>query len=351
MRKSDRGRRLKAEMKKKNNKVLIIAEAGINHMGNLDVAKKLVDLAKSAQVDIVKFQMFVTSNLATEYASKADYQKSNIDDTKTQHEMLKELEFNKEEWLELFNYCIYKKIEFLSTAFDAQSLLFLVNMGMKRVKIPSGEITNLPFLQLVGSLNLPTILSTGMSSLEEVSEAVEILLNSGLDEKQLTILHCTSEYPTPYERANLNSIRTLQGNFNFPIGYSDHTLGFEASLVAVGLGATIIEKHFTLSSYLPGPDHKSSLTGDSLKEFVKYVRNAESAMGSLKKEPTIEEINMRVIARKSIVAKTSIQIGEEFSILNLDFKRPGDGISPMKMEELIGKKATKNFKKDEQITL
>lgn len=331
------------------NKTLIIAEAGVNHNGSLDLAKKLVDKAVYANVDIIKFQTFRAEDLTTKNAQKAEYQKKNLSGEDTQYKMLKKLELKKEEFIELKEYCRAKSIEFLSTAFDLKSIDFLTALGMKRWKIPSGEITNLPYLIKVAKLNKPVILSTGMSTMDDIKRALNVLKDNGTS--AITVLHCTTEYPSPFNDVNLNAMLTIKNEFDIPVGYSDHTKGIEVSIAAVALGARVIEKHFTLDRSMEGPDHKASLEPDELKAMVDAVRNIEFALGNGIKQPAESEKKNIAIARKSIIAKKNIKVGETFTEENLTVKRPGDGISPMRWFEVLGKTAKRNFKEDELIEL
>lgn len=329
--------------------MLIIAEAGVNHNGDLDLAKKLVDAAKNAGVDIIKFQTFISENVISKNAKKADYQKVNSVKEESQLEMVKKLELTFNEFIELNEYCKSKNIEFLSTAFDFDSIEFLDNLGMKRWKIPSGDITNLPYLMKIAKLNKPVILSTGMSTMDDIRSAVNSLKDNGAGE--LTVLHCTTEYPTPYNDVNLKAMLTIKDEFGEQIGYSDHTTGIEVPIAAVALGAKVIEKHFTLDRNMEGPDHKASLEPDELKAMVDSIRNIESALGDGIKQPAESEKKNMAIARKSIIAKKDIKAGEVFTEENLTVKRPGDGISPMKWFDVIGKVATRDFEEDELIEL
>ncbi|TGM80983.1 N-acetylneuraminate synthase [Leptospira bouyouniensis] len=334
-----------------NNRTLIIAEAGVNHNGDLKLAHQLIDVAFEAGVDIVKFQTFQAEALVTESAKKAEYQAASTDPEESQYSMLKKLEISPAAHIELIEHCHDRNIEFLSTAFDLKSLDFLATLDLKRFKIPSGEITNLPYLESIGKLGKPVILSTGMANLGEIEEAILVLERSGLSREQLTVLHCTTEYPTPFSDVNLCAMQSIKNAFGVSVGYSDHTQGIEISLAAVALGATIIEKHFTLDKNLPGPDHKASLDPKELKELVTGIRNIEIALGDGIKRPTPSEFKNIPIARKSIIATRFIEKGEVFSKDNLTTKRPGSGISPMRLNELIGKKANRDFQKDELIEL
>lgn len=334
-------------------KCLIIAEAGVNHNGSIDLAKGLVDVAAEAGADIVKFQTFKANKLVSTFAKKADYQIANMkeSDDDTQFGMLKRLELSEENHLILIDYCKQKGIQFLSTGFDVDSLQYLAGLGIKIAKIPSGEITNLPYLRAVASLFPQIILSTGMSELMEVRDAIAVLLAGGIQKKKITVLHCNTEYPTPFDDVNLRAMNGLQKQLDVAVGYSDHTPGIEVPVAAVALGASIIEKHFTLDRNMEGPDHKASLEPAELKAMVTAIRNIEIAMGREEKKPSPSEIKNRSVARKSIVAARFIKKGELFSESNLTVKRPGDGISPMRWDEVMGQAAKKDFKADELIEL
>ncbi|MBM9547649.1 N-acetylneuraminate synthase, partial [Leptospira sp. 201903074] len=296
-----------------NNQTLIIAEAGVNHNGDLKLAHQLIDIACEAGVDIVKFQTFRAEALVTESAKKAEYQAASTDPEESQYSMLKKLEISPSAHKELIDHCFDKNIEFLSTAFDLESLDFLTTLNLKRFKIPSGEITNLPYLEAIGKLGKPVILSTGMANLGEIEEAILVLESSGLPRDLLTVLHCTTEYPTPFSDVNLLALQSIKNAFGVSVGYSDHTSGIEISLAAVALGATVIEKHFTLDKNLPGPDHKASLDPTELKQLVAGIRNIELALGDGIKRPTASEIKNIPIARKSIIANSLIKKGDVFS--------------------------------------
>lgn len=332
-------------------RTLIIAEAGVNHNGDLELAHRLIDIAVDSGVDIVKFQTFSSELLVTETAKKADYQLNSNKQNESQFEMLKKLEISKEDHFKLIEHCNKSGIEFLTTAFDMESLYFLKSLNLKRVKIPSGEITNLPYLEELGSMGLPVILSTGMAKLGEIETAVEVLMRSGLDRKNLTILHCNTEYPTPFDDVNLRAMISISNAFGVDVGYSDHTDGIEVAIAAVSLGAKVIEKHFTIDKNLPGPDHKASLAPEELKQMVRSIRNIEKALGNGIKEPTASEKKNISIARKSLVATKTIESGEVFSNLNLGVKRPGLGLSPMLYYDVLGKVSKRKFEKDELIEL
>lgn len=328
--------------------VFIIAEAGVNHNGSLEIAKQLVDAAKEAGVDCVKFQTYISKNIVSKNAVKAEYQKQQSEVEESQHDMLKKLELSFDEFIELKDYCELKGITFLSTAFDFDSINFLKSLNMETWKIPSGDITNLPYLIKIAKLNKPIILSTGMSTMNDIENAIRALKENGTGE--LTVLHCTSEYPTPYKDVNLLAMLTIQNQFNVQIGYSDHTQGIEVPIAAVALGATVIEKHFTLDRNMEGPDHKASLEPDELKKMVESIRHIESAKGDGKKAPAQSEKKNMAVARKSIVANKDIKAGEVFTEENLTVKRPGDGINPMRWFDIIGKKAVRDFEEDELIS-
>lgn len=333
--------------------VVIIAEAGVNHNGNIENALRLIDVAADAGVDYIKFQTFKAENLVSRSAKKAEYQIQNTGDIKeSQLQMLKKLELSEEQHERLIAYCKEKKVKFFSTAFDLSSLEYLQSIGLDMVKIPSGEITNLPYLRKAASLFRKVILSTGMSTMQEISDAMHVFLKAGISKEDITILHCNTEYPTPMEDVNLKAIQHIQKEFQTAVGYSDHTLGIEIPVAAVALGASIIEKHFTLDKTMKGPDHKASLDPNELKAMVFAIRNIEKAISGsgLKTVSSSEQKNIN-IARKSIVANRRIAAGERFSEENLTVKRPGSGISPMKWDEVIGKTAIKDFDIDELIIL
>lgn len=332
-------------------KVLFIAEAGVNHNGDIDLAKKLVDLAAEAGADIVKFQTFKAENLVTADAKMADYQVQNTQEVESQYSMLKKLELKNEDFVELKAYCKEKGIGFLSTGFDLESLEFLKTLKMCLWKVPSGEITNLPYLEFLGGCNEPVILSTGMCYMAEIEDAISVLTKAGLKKNLITVLHCNTDYPTPFEDVHLNAMATIKNNLDVAIGYSDHTPGIEVSLAAVAMGATVIEKHFTLDKNLPGPDHQASLDPAEFKQLVKSIRNIEKAFGRSEKIPSQGEMKNRLVVRKSLVAAHDIEKGETITKDNLTIKRPGSGISPMKFTELLGSKAVRNFSKDELIEI
>jgi len=329
--------------------VFIIAEAGVNHNGDSNLAKKLIDVAVEAGADAVKFQTFKTENLVSKNAAKAPYQKKTTDAQESQFEMIKKLELDLETHQELFKYCNAKNIMFLSTPFDHESIQLLDELGLEIFKIPSGEITNLPYLREIGKFNKQVILSTGMSNIYEIKDALKILTASGTKKENITVLHANTMYPTPVEDVNLRAMITIGETFDVAYGYSDHTLGIEVDIAAVALGAKVIEKHFTLDRTMPGPDHKASLEPHELKAMVGAIRNIERALGNGIKEASPSEMPNMLIARKSIVAKTDIKKGDIFDENNLTVKRPGNGISPMRWDELIGTTAQKEYKEDELI--
>ena len=332
-------------------KTLIIAEAGVNHNGDLNIAKELVHQAAIAGADLVKFQTFTVAKLLTLEAPKADYQKDPDAQTTSNYEMLKSLELSKNDHLELIQECKKHDIEFFSTAFDEASLSFLMELGMSRIKIPSGEIANKPLLEFIAQFDMPVIMSTGMADLNEIQLALEVLSNNKLTRENITILHCTSQYPASFENINLRAITSMKKKFNLNIGYSDHTLGAEASIAAVSLGATIIEKHITLDSNMSGPDHKASIEPKDFQDMVSAIRNIEKGLGNGIKAPTSEELEMRTVARKSLVANKKIEKGEIFTQENLTVKRPGNGISPMSINEVIGTKAVYSFEENDLIKI
>lgn len=332
------------------NRTLIIAEAGVNHNGDIQLAKKLIDAAANAGVDYVKFQTFNSKKLVSKKAQKADYQKENTSKiNESQLEMLQKLELTKEMHLELIQYCNLKKIKFLSTGFDLESIEFLNQLNIDLFKVPSGEITNLPYLRKISGLGKPIIISTGMADMHEIKEALSVLTLEGVKIEDITILHCNTEYPTPMCDVNLNAMNTIGETLGVAIGYSDHTLGIEIPIAAVAMGATVIEKHFTLDKSMDGPDHKASLEPNELKAMVSAIRNIEVALGHGIKEPSESEKKNKTIARKSIVANKNIKKGELFNNENLAAKRPGKGISPMKWDYIIGTEASKNYKEDDLI--
>ncbi len=332
--------------------VLIIAEAGVNHNGSLDIAKQLIDKAVEAGVDIIKFQTFKSEKLVSKTARQAEYQQRNIGKKdEGQLAMLKKLELSQTDHEELMAYCKKKGIRFFSTAFDMDSIGYLHSLGLGLWKIPSGEVTNYPYLRKIAQYHEPVILSTGMCELSDIEATVNVLLEFGLNKEQITILHCNTEYPTPYEDVNLKAMVEIRVRFGVNVGYSDHTKGIEVPIAAVALGATVIEKHFTLDKNMEGPDHKASLEPDELKAMVNAIRNIERSLGSGHKSISGSEKKNIEIARKSIVAACPIKKGEMFTEDNLTVKRPGNGISPMRWNEVIGKIAIKDFEEEEMIAL
>lgn len=332
-------------------RTLIIAEAGVNHNGSLDLAMRLVRAAADAGADLVKFQTFVATRLVAAHAAKADYQRDTTDKDESQLEMVRKLELSMADHERLVVECGKHGIGFFSTAFDVQSLDDLMTLGLDRIKIPSGEITNLPYLRRVASYAKPVLLSTGMATLGDVEAAVDVLEAGGIPRSTITVLHCNTEYPTPFEDVNLRAMANLGRALGVAFGYSDHTAGIEIPIAAVALGARVIEKHFTLDRSLPGPDHRASLEPQELEAMVRGIRNVELAMGDGVKRPTPSEAKNRPIARKSIVAAVPIRAGEVFSETNLAAKRPGTGISPMRWDEVIGRAAPRAFATDELIEL
>jgi len=332
-------------------KVLVIAEAGVNHNGSLQTAKKLVDVAAEAGADMVKFQTFSADRLVTISADKAEYQNQTSDASESQYAMISKLELSRGMNEELIAHCNQCNIEFFSTGFDTLSIDMLVELGLEQFKIPSGEITNLPYLRHIGNYGKPVIISTGMSTLGEIEAALEILETAGTPRNQITVLHSNTEYPTPMEDVNLKSMLTIGEAFGVAVGYSDHTLGIEIPIAAVALGATVIEKHFTLDRNLPGPDHQASLEPAELKAMVTAIRNIEVALGDGIKRPSPSEIKNRKIVRKSIVAACNISAGDVFRESNLTVKRPGSGISPMRIEEVLGRISPRDIDIDELIEI
>ena len=331
-----------------NNKIIIIAEAGVNHNGSLDIAKTLAVAAKKAGADAVKYQTFRPESLVSQYADKADYQKRLTGEDQTQLEMIKKLALSFDDFIDLKKHCDTTKIQFLSTPFDHESIDFLNDM-VRLWKIPSGEITNTPYLIKIAQTKKPVILSTGMSDLPEIEFAVNLLKENGAEE--ITLLHCNTEYPTPFEDANLRAICTLKEKFGLLVGYSDHTMGSEAAIAAAALGASVIEKHFTLDKNSDGPDHMSSLEPEELSLMIRAIRNIEKALGNGMKKPSLSESKNRNVARKSIVAKRSIKAGERFTEENITVKRPGNGISPTRWFEVLGQTADRYYSEDELIEL
>ena len=330
-------------------KTIIIAEAGVNHNGSIEIAKKLIDVAADAGVDYVKFQTFKAENLVTKNTAKAEYQLKNTDNKESQYEMLKRLELSYDDHVDLINYCSLKKVNFLSTGFDIESLKMLFNLGINLIKIPSGEISNVPLLRFIGSKNKEVILSTGMSTMEEIELSISFLISAGQEKNKITVLHCNTDYPTPFKDVNLLAMQTMKDTLGVKIGYSDHTLGIEVPIAAVTLGAILIEKHFTIDRNLSGPDQKASLEPIELKSMVSSIRNIEDALGNAIKMPSVGESKNLHIARKSIVALNYIKKGDFFTEKNLTVKRPGNGISPYKWDEIIGKEAKRDYNLDDLI--
>jgi len=332
-------------------KTLIIAEAGVNHNGDMATAMQLIAAAKSAGADIIKFQTFKTSNLVTKSAHKAEYQKSATGVSENQHEMIHKLELSRADHEMLIDECQRQGIRFFSTAFDTESFDMLVSFGLDRVKIPSGELTNLPLLRYMTRFGMPVILSTGMATLGEIEAAIEVIELAGTPRHQITVLHCTTEYPAPMADVNLRAMVSMKVALGVEVGYSDHTQGIEIPIAAVALGARVIEKHFTLDRTLPGPDHQASLEPRELKAMVDAIRNVEVAIGDGIKRPSASELKNKPIARKSLVAIKTIRAGETFSAENIGAKRPGTGITPMRWDEVIGRPAPRDFAIDELIEL
>lgn len=328
-------------------KTYIIAEAGVNHNGDFELAKRMIFEAKNAKVDAIKFQTFIAKNLVSSYAPMAEYQKQATGSLETQQQMLEKLELSFEQFTLLKKYASELEIDFLSTPFDEDSIEFLKTFNMPYWKIPSGEITNLPYLIKLEQTKTPIILSTGMSTMEEIENALKVFHE--YNPKDIIILHCNTEYPTPYKDVNLYAMKTLQKHFNVTVGYSDHTQGIEVAVAAVALGAQVIEKHFTLDKKMTGPDHKASLDPNELSDMVKSIRHIEDALGNGEKKPSESETKNIVIARKSIVAKKKIKKGDIFSEANITTKRPGDGISPMEWFQIIGRPANRDYLGDEKI--
>jgi len=332
-------------------KTLIIAEAGVNHNGSLELAFDLIGEAAKAGADVVKFQTFKAKSLLTQSASKADYQLQTTNSEESQFEMIKKLELSEKMHLELIAECTKCGIRFASTGFDEASVDLLCDLGIDFLKIPSGEITNVPYLRHVGSKGLPVILSTGMSELKEVKEALDILMRSGVQKEKVTVLHCNTEYPTPMADVNLNAMLTMRDELGVEVGYSDHTQGIEVPIAAVALGAKVIEKHFTLDTKMAGPDHEASLEPSELNQMVISIRNVERVIGDGIKRPSPSEMKNIRVARKSIVARENILKGELFSEKNLCVKRPGTGLSPARWDEVVGSLASQNFQPDDLIVL
>jgi N,N'-diacetyllegionaminate synthase len=331
------------------NNVFIIAEAGVNHNGSLELAKKLIDVAVEAGVDAVKFQTFKADKLVCKSAQKAVYQKQATDGEESQYQMIKKLELDEAAHRELIAYCKQKQVMFLSTAFDHDSVNMLNDFGMPIFKISSGEITNLPYLRHIGRLRKDIVLSTGMADLGEIEDALDVLIQAGVSKESITVLHATTEYPCPIEEVNLRAMQTIQTAFGVKVGYSDHTQGIAVPLAAVAMGACVIEKHFTLNRTMEGPDHKASLEPEELKAMVVGIRNISQALGNGIKKPSKSEMKNMQVARKSIVASRIIKAGEVFCEGNITIKRPGYGISPMRWDEIIGKVAQRDYESDDLI--
>nr|WP_303183125.1 N-acetylneuraminate synthase [Lachnoclostridium phocaeense] len=329
--------------------VIIIAEAGVNHNGNFELAKKMVDAAKEAGADYVKFQTFNPKKLVSKYAEKAEYQKKTTGSDETQLQMLQKLTLTEDNFLSLRDYCMEVGIGFISTPFDLDSIVFLETFDMDFWKVPSGEVTNLPYLEAIARTKRKVVMSTGMCDINEIQDAIEVLEKNGTTD--ITLLHCNTQYPTPYEHVNLSAMNSIRDALHKEVGYSDHTQGIEIPIAAVAMGATVIEKHFTLDKNMEGPDHKASLNPSELQQMVVAIRNIEQAIGNGLKEPSSSEMANKGVARKSIVANKSIKQGEVFSEKNLTTKRPGTGISPMKWYDVIGKIASRDFSEDEIIEL
>lgn len=332
-------------------RTLIIAEAGVNHNGDMSLARQLIDAAADAGADLVKFQTFNADWLATKSAPKAEYQTHTTDDAQSQLAMLRQLALSAEMHETLIAHCRCRKIGFFSSGFDIESLNYLASLGAERFKIPSGEITNLPYLRHIGAFGKPIILSAGMALLGEIEAALDVLEAAGTSRMQITVLHCNTEYPTPVQDVNLRAMCSIRDAFGVAVGYSDHTTGFEVPIAAVALGATVIEKHLTLDSKLPGPDHRASLEPTEFAAMVSAIRNIEQAMGDGIKRPSASEEKNRLIARKSLVAATDICAGELFTVDNVTAKRPGTGISPMRWDEVMGRVATRDFAENDLISL
>jgi N,N'-diacetyllegionaminate synthase len=334
-----------------NHRTLIIAEAGVNHNGDVNLGKLLIDAAADAGADLVKFQTFNAELLVTQSAPKAEYQMQMMGEAQSQAAMLRKLELSAEMHETLIAHCYSRGIGFFSTGFDIESLDYLASLGAERFKVPSGEITNLPYLRHVGAFGKPVILSTGMSVLGEIEAALDVLEISGTPRNKVTVLHCNSEYPTPMQDVNLLAMCSIRDAFAVAVGYSDHTLGIEVPIAAVALGATVIEKHLTLAQDLPGPDHKASLEPDEFAAMVSSIRNIEKVMGDGIKRPSPSEVKNKPIVRKSLVATKPIRAGERFTAENVTAKRPGTGISPMRWDEVVGRVALRDFVADELISL
>ena len=334
-----------------NLRTIIIAEAGVNHNGNIDLAKRLIDAAADAGVDYVKFQTFKSENLVSKVALKAEYQLSNLSSQSgTQFEMLKKLELSIDDHRVLIDYCAHKKIRFLSTAFDLESADLLLSLGIDYFKIPSGEITNLPFLKKLAGFGKKIIISTGMCTYEEIESALNVVIGNGTPIENITVLHCNTEYPTPFEDVNLRAMQTMKNRFGVKIGYSDHTLGIEVPVAAVALGACMIEKHFTLDRTMEGPDHKASLEPSELEHMTTSIRNIEKALGSEDKFPSASEIKNKIIARKSVHLNKFLPQNAFITEADLTMLRPGDGISPMEMDKVVGKQVLVDLEENHKLT-
>ena len=338
-------------MNRNNKKVVIIAEAGVNHNGDVNIAKQLIDAAAEAKADYVKFQTFQSNKVISSFAEQASYQYKNTGIKESQLEMVQKLELSKQDHQLLLDHCKKTNIKFFSTSFDLPSTRFLRKLNLGLFKIPSGEITNLPYLSLIGGYNTEIILSTGMADLGEIEQAIRVLEKNGTERNKITLLHCTTEYPAPFEEVNLKAMNTLREAFGTEVGYSDHTEGIEVAIAATALGASVIEKHFTLDKSLHGPDHKASLDPVELKKMVYSIRLIEKSLGDGRKEPSQSEIRNKSVARKSLVAKKLIKKGDKFTRNNIAIKRPGNGISPMKIDDVLGRKAIRTFTTDEMIEI
>ena len=332
-----------------SNKTLIIAEAGVNHNGSIKIAKKLIDVASESKADIVKFQTFKADNLLTKKAPKAKYQKKITNKNESQYEMIKNLELTYEDHIKLIQHCKKRNIEFLSTPFDIESINMLIKLKLKRLKIPSSEINNYIYLKALSKFKGKIILSTGMSTIDEIEKALKVLYKGGVKKNKITILHCNSEYPTPIKDVNLNAMLEIKKRFKVQVGYSDHTVGLEVPIIACSLGAKILEKHFTLDRKMKGPDHQASLSPIELKEMVQAINRVSVILGSNHKIISNSEKRNLKISRKSIVAIQKINIGDKFTEKNISTKRPGTGISPMQINQLLGKKSKNKYKFDELI--
>ncbi|MBP3193948.1 N-acetylneuraminate synthase [Natronogracilivirga saccharolytica] len=334
-----------------SNGIKIIAEAGVNHNGSMKLAEELIDAAAEAGADFVKFQSFRADGLVSKNAPKADYQNRTTDVTESQYDMIRRLELQVQDHERLISHCRSRGIGFLSSPFDHDSIDLLDRLGLDIFKVPSGDVTNLPYLRKLGALKKQVILSTGMADMKEVGDALQVLVSGGTPKSNITVLHCNTEYPTPFEDVNLRAMQAIKRTYDVNIGYSDHTTGIEIPLAAAALGATVIEKHFTLDRNMEGPDHKASLEPDELQQMVAGIWNVEKALGSETKKPSPSEAANIPVVRKSIVAATDIAKGDEFTEGNLAVKRPGSGLSPMLWDEVLGRKAEKDFMKDELITI